>query len=85
MNAKRQAFLACLMQDAWNLAHLGVKKFGGSPRLYLAASLRIAWQESKPRTVWHPGLGSRFWLPGLAMPSVPTRRGQMFLPGLSAK
>lgn len=36
-----------VMKRAWELAKMGVKKFGGKVREYLAASLSIAWKEVK--------------------------------------
>lgn len=71
-----------LMCAAWALARQGAKRFGGSPALYFIIALRLSWRESKPRTVWHQGIGNVFLLPGLAVPTVPGARGQFSLPGI---
>ena len=71
-----------LMRTAWSLARQGARRFGGMPSLYFVIALRLVWQESKPRTVWHAGLGNMFLLPGMPLPAVPVSRGQYSLPGI---
>lgn len=71
-----------LMVAAWTLARQGARRFGGSPSLYFVIALRLVWRESKPRTVWHAGLGNMFLLPGLPVPTIPGARGQFSLPGI---
>lgn len=71
-----------LMRAAWVLARQGAQRFGGSPALYFIIALRITWLESKPRTVWHQGIGNMFLLPGLPVPTIPGARGQFTLPGI---
>jgi len=85
MKTSRRAFLANIMRDAWTLARQGAERFGGSVRLYFAFALRLVWQDSRPRAVWHPKQGNRFWLPGVPLAASRARTGQMFLPGVSVK
>ena len=83
MKTSRRAFLARLMKDAWALARQGAQRFGGNAKLYFAIALRLVWQDSRPRTVWHRGLGNQFVLPGMPQLSMPIKKGQFFLPGIS--
>lgn len=85
MKTSRRTFLARIMNDAWALARQGAAKFGGSVTLYFAIALRLVWQDNRPRTVWHKGLGNRFWLPGLPVTSQTGSKGQFLLPGMSGK
>ena len=77
-----RTFLARLMQDAWALARQGAQTFGGNASLYFACALRLVWADTRPQTVWHPGTGNVFWLPGVPLAVVPPRNGRLFLPGL---
>lgn len=85
MKTSRRTFLSRVMRDAWNLARQGSQKFGGNVTLYFAIALRLVWQSRKerPATVWHPGLGNQFLMPGLSMPSLTNGKRQILLPGLS--
>lgn len=85
MKTSRRTFLARIMNDAWALARQGAQTFGGSVKLYFALALRLVWQDSRPRTVWHKGLGNRFWLPGLPVAGQTGNKGQFLLPGMSGK
>lgn len=82
------------MYRAWEMAREGARNFGGNAKLYFACALRTAWSElpaipqtevkpePRPYTVWHKGLGNRYLLPGVPMPSGPVRMGQFSLPGI---
>ena len=83
MKSPRRIFLARIMKDAWTLARQGARKFGGSTKLYFAIALRLVWQDSRPRTVWHRGLGNQFVLPGMSQLPPPVKKGQFFLPGIA--
>ncbi len=83
MKTSRRAFLARLMKDAWALARQGAQRFGGNAKLYFAIALRLVWQDSRPRTVWHRGLGNQFVLPGMPQLSIAIQKGQFVLPGIS--
>ena len=83
MKTARRMFLARIMNEAWALARQGARKFGGSAKLYLAIALRLVWQDSRPRTVWHRGLGNQFVLPGMPQLTVSVKKGQFFLPGIA--
>ena len=83
MKTSRRAFLARLMREAWALARLGASRFGGSAVLYFAIALRLVWQDSRPRTVWHKGIGNRFLRPGMPVPEVLEKAGQLLLPGIA--
>ena len=83
MKTARRMFLARIMNEAWALARQGARKFGGSAKLYLAIALRLVWQDSRPRTVWHRGLGNQFVLPGMPQLTVNVKKGQFFLPGIA--
>lgn len=83
MKTSRRAFLARLMKDAWALARQGAQRFGGNAQLYFAIALRLVWQDSRPRTVWHRGLGNQFVLQGMPQLSIAIQKGQFVLPGIS--
>ena len=85
MNISRRSFLKRVMKAAWVLARQGAARFGGDVKPYFNIALRLAWEESRPRTVWHPKLGNRFWLPGLPLEMYSRRTRQMYLPGVAAK
>ena len=89
---KKSVNLSMIMKSAWTLAREGAKKFGGNARTYFSSALSIAWKEekslavmreTKPATVYHKGLGNRFLLPGMAMPTLVSAKGQFILPGIS--
>lgn len=82
MKTTRHAFLTRIMNDAWALARQGARKFGGSVKLYFSIALRLVWQDSRPRTVWHKEMGNRFWLPGVPIASRSSSKGQFLLPGI---
>lgn len=73
-----------LMQSAWNLARNGASKFGGKPSEYIRVAMRLVWRarNKAPETVYIPGLGARYWLPGVER-KLQARRGQLLLPGLA--
>lgn len=83
MKTARRIFLARIMNEAWALARQGARKFGGSAKLYFAIALRLVWQDSRPRTVWHRGLGNQFVLPGMPQFTMFVKKGQFFLPGIA--
>lgn len=72
-----------LMQSAWNLARMGSKRFGGKPSEYIRMAMRLVWgnRSREPEIVYIPGLGNRYWLPGVER-KVQVRRGQYLLPGI---
>ena len=43
LKATHTLSLSAVMRKAWGIARHGAKRFGGSPRLYLAAAPRQAW------------------------------------------
>ena len=51
--------------------------------LYFAIALRLVWRDSRPRTVWHKGIGNRFLLPGMLVPEGLEKAGQLLLPGIA--
>lgn len=83
MKTARRLFLTRIMNDAWALARQGAKKFGGSPKLYFAIALRLVWRDSRPRTVWHKGIGNQFVLPGMPQFTTSSPKGQFLLPGIA--
>lgn len=83
MKTSRRAFLARLMREAWTLARLGASRFGGSAVLYFAIALRRVWQDSRPRAVWHKGIGNLLLLPGMTLPEGQHKSGQLLLPGIA--
>lgn len=85
MKTSRRTFLARIMNDAWSLARQGATKFGGSVKLYFAIALHLIWRDSRPRTLWHKGLGNQFVLPGLSDIRQAGSKGQFLLPGMSDK
>ena len=82
MKQERRRELAGIMRSAWNLARMGVRRFGGKPRWYFACALRMAWQDSRTRVVFRKGLGNAFWMPGVHLPEQNVKRGQFTLPGM---
>ncbi|TKH43414.1 hypothetical protein C1I60_14040 [Paenibacillus terrae] len=36
-----------VMKNAWAIARMGAKKFGGSAKLYFVEALRLAWADSR--------------------------------------
>lgn len=85
MKTPRRAFLTRLMNDAWALARHGAQRFGGSTTLYFAIALHLVWWDSRPRTLWHKGIGNQFVLPGLPDIRQAGSKGQFLLPGMSDK
>ena len=85
MKTSRRTFLAHIMNDAWTLARQGAQKFGGSVKLYFGIALRLVWWGSRPRTLWHKGIGNQFVLPGLSDIRQAASKGQFLLPGMSDK
>ncbi len=85
MKTSRRTFLARIMNDAWALARQGAAKFGDSVKLYFGIALRLIWRDSRPRTLWHKGLGNQFVLPGLSDIRQAGSKGQFLLPGMSDK
>lgn len=87
MKTSRRNMLSRLMIEAWYLARQGARKFGGNAKLYFAIALHLIWQErqSRPRTLWHKGLGNQFLLPGLPNIRQASSKGQFLLPGMSDK
>ena len=45
--ATRVYNLALVMSKAWASARAGARRFGGTPRLYLASAMKQAWQAEK--------------------------------------
>lgn len=94
MRQNRKEMLGKIMNHAWEMAREGAKKFGGNAKLYFSCALKSAWsevrasrltkmqQESEPRTAWHLGIGNRYVLPGIPIPSSPIKKGQLSLPGI---
>lgn len=82
MRNARRTELAGLMRNAWNLARMGKKRFGGSVKMYFICALRLAWADTRTRSVYRKGQGNRFWMPGVAMPASEVKRGQFTLPGI---
>lgn len=85
MKTSRRAFLTHIMNDAWALARQGTQAFGGSVSMFFPLALRLVWQDSRPRTVWHKGVGNVFLLPGLSLTNRAASKGQFLLPGMSEK
>ena len=85
MKTSRRTFLAHIMNDAWTLARQGAQKFGGSVKWYFGIALRLVWWGSRPRTLWHKGIGNQFVLPGLSNIRQAASKGQFLLPGMSDK
>lgn len=83
MKPTRRAFLSRLMREAWALARTGADRFGGSASLYFVMALRLVWQDSRPRAVWHRGTGNLLLLPGMPLPQGLHRAGQFLLPGIA--
>lgn len=73
-----------LMKSAWRLAYQGARNFGGSVKLYFACALKLCWEDfrEKPQTAWTPGIGNRFVLPGVPLPTSKAVSGRFVLPGM---
>lgn len=75
-----------LMKKAWALARQGARNFGAPAKSYFACALKLVWEESrKPAEVassWSPGVGNRFVLPGVPLPTSRPCNGRCVLPGL---
>lgn len=41
--------IQAIMQTAWTIARSGAAQFGGSPKAYIAAALRMAWNPAPTR------------------------------------
>lgn len=76
--------LHLFMQSAWNLARNGAKRFGGKPNEYIRMAMQLVWQDrnTRPESVYYPGLGTWMWLPGVER-KVCVKRGQCMLPGIA--
>lgn len=73
-----------IMKETWNLARKGAVRFGDGTGCYFREALRIVWRECRDIPVYKPGLGTQFWM-GFVPHKQEGRRGQVMLPGLSAK
>ena len=82
MKKTQRIQLAGVMRNAWQLSRQGVQRFGGTTKLYFCCALRLAWADTRTRSVYRKGQGNRFWMPGVAMPASEVKRGQFTLPGI---
>lgn len=82
MKRTRRILLAGIMKNAWAMSYMGVERFGGSVKLYFACALKLAWADTRTRSVYRKGQGNRFWMPGVAMPRSEVKAGQFTLPGI---
>ena len=63
MNTRRKQKLRELMVAAWNLSRFGAGKFGGQTKSYFWMALRIVWQESREKFVYHTKTGiTQAWM-----------------------
>ena len=82
MMQARRILLAGIMKNAWTLSRMGVKRYGGTVKLYFACALKLSWADTRTRSVYRKGQGNRFWMPGVAIPESEVKRGQFTLPGI---
>ena len=82
MKETQRIQLAGVMRSAWQLSRQGVQKFGGTTKLYFRCALKLAWADTRTRSVYRKGQGNRFWMPGVVMPASEVKRGQFTLPGI---
>ncbi len=82
MKKSQRIQLAGVMRNAWQLSRQGVRKFGGTTKLYFRCALKLSWADTRTRAVYSTTTGNRYWMPGVSLPESPTRKSQFMLPGI---